>query len=391
MITSRNPMKDAVAFAAAATTGFVARNTERSSLSYVAEACVRALRSCGLGARDIDGICGSDPHPRIVQAALGIPEVTWHAHTGRSLTVVPLISAAANAVFAGQCETVLVYHSAYRSPWNTSTAVRDPFRRGDRLGAIPAIETIVDGSGYCAWASRYLHEHQVGRDGFARIAVNNRTNARDNPAAAMRTPMTMAQYFDARLVKEPLGLFDMDIGVDGADAFVVTSSERARDLPLPPVHVHAIAQGMTDHNEEDQSIDLAHHGQQITVRALRAKSDFWIEDCDLYMGYDGFTAITINWIEDSGWCGPGEGTDYLTEQWVDADQRLLLGGRVPLNTHGGSLSEGATQGSGHIREAVHQLQGLAGARQVAGARRAVLTLGGFFRNAQGLTLCRAEA
>ena len=121
---------------------------------------------------------------------------------------------------------------------------------------------------------------------------------------------------------------------------------------------------MTDKNEEDQTPSLRHHGQQVTVQALRAKSDFWIDDIDVYFPYDGFSVITLNWLENVGYCAPGEAGAFIEDNWVAGDDgtgRILIKGRVPVNTHGGSLSEGGTQGTGHLREAVHQLQGLAGA------------------------------
>jgi acetyl-CoA acetyltransferase len=145
---------------------------------------------------------------------------------------------------------------------------------------------------------------------------------------------------------------------------------------------------MIDKNDEAQSPSLRRHGQHVVVDALKAKSDFWIDDIDVYFPYDGFTIITLNWFENAGFCGPGEAGAFLEANWDKDGARILLGGRVPVNPHGGALSEGGTQGSGHIREAVHQLQGHAGDRQVPGADKALVTAGGFFFNAQGLTLRR---
>jgi acetyl-CoA acetyltransferase len=169
---------------------------------------------------------------------------------------------------------------------------------------------------------------------------------------------------------------------------VITTPERARDLPFPPVLVHAAALGLAAPTEEDQAVGLRHHGQHITVEALRIKSDFWLDDIDVYFPYDGFSVIALNWIENAGFCGPGEAGDFLRQHWVKEESRVLFNGRVPFNPHGGALSDGGTQGSGHVREAVLQLQGRAGDRQVRDARRAMLTLGGFFFNAQGLMLQR---
>jgi acetyl-CoA acetyltransferase len=133
---------------------------------------------------------------------------------------------------------------------------------------------------------------------------------------------------------------------------------------------------------------LRDHGQQLVVKTLKQRADFWIDDIDVYFPYDGFSVITLNWLENVGYCGPGEAGDFLRQHWVADEDRVLIDGRVPINSHGGSLSEGATQGSGHLREAVHQLQGVAGDRQVEGARRTLVTAGGFFFNAQGAALHR---
>ena len=108
----------------------------------------------------------------------------------------------------------------------------------------------------------------------------------------------------------------------------------------------------------------------------------------MYFPYDGFTIITLGWLENTGWCGPGEAGGLLADSWDEAAGRALLRGRVPINPHGGALSEGGTQGSGHLREAVLQLQGRAGARQVADAETALVTPGGFFFNSQGAVLRR---
>lgn len=390
MISRRNPLKDAVAIAGAATTGFTPHNTDRSQLSYVAEAAVAVLGDCGLSAADVDGVCGSAPDASVVQAALGIPEVTWFANP-----VIPFVNhlaAAVSAVHSGLCEVVLAYHGAYRQAWNTASSLRDPYRRGPggRMdGVPPPPESIAGAVGYAAWASRYLHDHRVPREHLGLVALNGRANATVNPAAAMRQPLTMDHYLAARMIRWPLCLLDMDVPVDGADAFVVTSADRARDLAHPPVLVHALSLGMTARNDESQTPDLGHHGQHVVVEALRGRSDFWIDDVDVYFPYDGFSIIALNWLENVGLCGPGEAGAFLEANWDRTSGRVLINGRTPINPHGGSLSEGATQGSGHLREAVDQLQGRAGERQVDGARRALVTAGGFFFNAQGVALRRA--
>jgi len=384
----RHPVKDQVAIAAAATTGFTAKNTPRTRLSYAIEASVSAIGAAGLSARDIDGIVGSGSPPAwVLQQALGIPEVTFFANP--PIPFINQLSVAVAAVHSGLCDVALVLHAAYRLPWNTGSAVQDPFRRRGLAVTPVAPESVAGAVGYTAWASRYIHEFDVPRETLGLVAINERSNARKNPAAAMRDPLTMEDYLAARMVRWPLCMYDMDVAVDGADAFVVTTTERARDLRLPPVLVNAVTLGTVGVNDEAQTASLREHGQQLVVKTLQQHGDFWIDDIDIYLPYDGFSVITLNWLENVGYCGPGEAGDFLRQHWIADEDRVLIDGRIPINPHGGSLSEGATQGSGHVREAVHQLQGVAGDRQVEGARRTLVTAGGFFFNAQGAALHRA--
>ncbi len=392
-VATRNPSKDQVAFASAATTGFVRSAGEVTASSLAVDACIRAIQAAGVDRRDINGIIGADN--AYVQSALGIPAVNYHVGAG-----VPFGFAIANAVGAiasGQADVVLAYHSIYRNPSNSRSAASDPFRMaafrrmaatmggGDGFGP----DSVAGAVGYTAWASRYLHEFEESRDLFGYVAVNDRSNAARNPAAVMREPITMDDYLASRMVRWPLCILDMDVPIDGADAFVITTAERARDLALPPVLVHACTNGMIAQNEEDQTPSLRNHGQHAVLESLRAKSDLWIEDVDVFFPYDGFSFITISWIENAGWCGLGEARRFIESNWDEKGNRILIDGRVPVNPHGGALSEGGTQGSGHTREAVHQLQGLAGERQVEGARTAMLLLGGFFFNSQGAILRRS--
>ncbi len=387
MISSRHPLKDQVAIAGAYTTGFTAANTPRSQASYAVEACINVLRECGLTAADVDGIVGSSPEAQVVQSSLGIPAITYFSNP--LIPFVNQLAAAVSAVYSGLCDVVLAYHAAYRLPWNTGAAFKDPFRRGGGMGAAMLAqppESIFGAVGYTAWASRYYHEFGDSRDAFGRIAISDRSYAADNPGAAMRTPITMDDYLAARMIRWPLCLLDMDVAVDGADAFVITTADRAKHMPFKPVLVNAITVGMTRHAEEDQTPSLRDHGQHVVVESLKARADFWIDGTDIYFPYDGFTPIALNWFENAGWCGPGEGRAFLESNWDRERNRILIDGRIPVNPHGGALSEGGTQGSGHIREAVLQLQGRAGVRQTPGARTALITAGGFFFNAQGVAL-----
>jgi acetyl-CoA acetyltransferase len=395
-VGTRNPAKDAVAIVGAGRVPY-SRDAGRSGPALALAAASAAVRDAGLGARDIDGVCGSPiMSDAELQIALGLPEVTWSA-TVRIPFAYQIIEAV-NAVWAGACDTALVYHATQRAPGRVEEvdALR---RRTARLGAYgpmvwrtgvefltPEPGVLGGGIGYAAWAAQYLHEFGASRESLGLIAINNRNNALDNEEAIMRKPLTMTDYLAARPVREPLGLYDFDVPVDGADAFVITTAERAADLCERPVLVHAATLGRTDRAREDQMPDLRHTGQDLVARTLWAKSDIPLEAMDIFFGYDGFSIINLMWLESIGYCGRGEAHDFLLDNWDGGRNRVLIGGQVPMNTHGGSLSEGATQGAGIVQEAVRQLRGQAGARQVTGACNVLATIGGFVWNASALVL-----
>lgn len=386
-MSTRNPLKDEIAIAGVGSTGF-SRSSEASGLELLARASVAAIRDAGLSAADIDGVVvPGEPggvNPGVLATALGLPRVT---HFARPVPVAMFsLLDAVHAVHSGACDAALVAFPYLRLPWNSRSAANDPFRRHLAQGVQSVPESIAMAPAYAAWASRYLAENGVDRDGFGLVAVNMRSNAARNPLAAITTPLTLDDYYAARMIREPLGMLDMDLPVDGADAFVVTRLVDAPDVGRPAVVVHAITTGLVTPNDEDQVPGLHRHSQHIVLDTLRAKSDFWIDEADVVCLYDGFTVITAGWIENLGWAPPGGTAAFLREHWVDAEQRVLVDGRVQINPHGGSLSEGATRGSGHVREAVVQLRGEAGDRQTDGARTALVCTGGFFFNSQGLTL-----
>jgi acetyl-CoA acetyltransferase len=385
-------IKDQLAFASVATTEFSRTRNDRTQLSMTIDACVDAVRAAGLTAADIDGISGSGTShdAKVLQSALGIPRLSWWAQPPLTGTFATTIFEAMHAIQAGVCETVLCYHAAYRLPWQSRAAALDPMRRrvGELTGMMGAVEpeTMSGSVGYTAWASRYLHQYGRKREDFGLIAINSRSNAMRNEHAVMRDPLSMDDFLKGRMIRDPLSVYDMDVAVDGADAFIVTTAERARDLKLKPVLIHAHASGMVGSNEEDQLPGLHAHGQQIVIDLMNQRSDVGVNDADLYYPYDGFTLLAISWIENSGLCKSGEGGDFLRANWDASGRRALLRGRVPLNSHGGSLCDGATQGSGHIREAILQLQGRAGSHQVQDAKTALLHIGGFFYNSHALAL-----
>jgi acetyl-CoA acetyltransferase len=317
--------------------------------------------------------------------SLGIPKTTWWATIPIPFTFT--LTNAVNAVFAGACTTAVVYHSLYRTGRFSGSAGVDPFRarmtpREGGIGEPPHTAT----DGYALYAARYMHDYGAKKEYFGLVAINERTNASKNEHAVMRTPITMEDYLNARMIRWPLNLLDMDIAIDGADAVVVTTAERARDLKKKPVYVHAATFGQTEHPNVVNLEGLHHLGHDVVMEALWQKSDLKLKDMDIYFAYDGFTIITLNWLENAGWCQHGEAGLFLEHHWDKQENRVKINGRIPMNTHGGNLSEGATQGSGHVREAVMQLRGEAGSRQVSNCENALLTIGGMYFNSSGMVL-----
>jgi len=393
-VARRNPIRDEIAIVGLGSTEFSRDAGGRSAASLAAEACINAIHDAGIDKSEIDGVVGAlepgAPRANQMSAILGLSDITHHS-SPMPVALFGVVDAM-TAIFSGQCDTVLLYYAFTRLPWNSRSAAKDPFRNYIMMGfgakMPPVPESIDPAAAYTAWAQRYIHEYDVPREVFGRVALNMRANAARNPKAAMKTPLTMEGYLQARMIREPLCMLDMDIPVAGADAFVLTTTERARAITSHPVVIHAASLGLVEKNDEDQLPDLTRHGQHVVIDALKAKSDLWLPDVDVFFPYDGFSIITLGWFENFGWCKPGQAGRFLEEHWDEKTGSVMIEGRVPVNPHGGSLSEGATRGSGHLREAVTQLRGDAGERQVAGARTAMIGCGGFFFNSQGAILRR---
>ncbi len=393
---SRNGIRDQIAIVGVGSTGFTRRSLDRSNSALAYEASVAAIRDAGLRAEDIDGVISSPglgrvgllaPSVREMVSGLRLPTVRYFSDGG-GVMASPLVEAM-NAIHAGSCDTVLVYHPNYRTPFHSRRAAEDPYRRTIPPSDGEPTESVRGAAAYAAWISNYRHHHpQLEERHLGMVALNSRRYAVDNPLAAIREPLTMDQYLASPMVRDPLRMLDMDLPVDGADAFVLTTVERARELVDVPVLVRAAVTGMVGYNDEDQLPSLGRHGHDVSVEQLWERSGMTRDEIDLAFLYDGFTFIAVSWLEKLGWAAPGDGGPYFEAHWQAEDQRLLLDGRIPVNTHGGSLSEGGTQGSGHLREAVRQLRGTEGDRQIRGARSAVLGIGGFFFNAGAAILVR---
>jgi acetyl-CoA acetyltransferase len=217
---------------------------------------------------------------------------------------------------------------------------------------------------------RYMHEYGATRDHLANVALACRAHANRNPAAIMYDrPLTREEYMAARWISEPLCLFDNCLETDGALAVVMVSAERARDLKQKPVYVHAISQGlpvrqsvMTNYFNDDP----LRSPSWVSGPSLFAASDFRPGDIDVAQFYDAFTPLILLSLEGYGFCARGEGGPF------SENGSLELGGRLPINTSGGGLSEAYVHGFNLVLEGVRQMRGTSTA-QVEGAESCLVT------------------
>jgi acetyl-CoA acetyltransferase len=214
-----------------------------------------------------------------------------------------------------------------------------------------------------------MAEFGATEEGLCAVAMSARRHAALNENAFRRTPFTRDEYFASRFIARPLRLLDCATIVDGAGAVVVTTSERARDLPHQAVEVLSYASHNSHRNVGQFTTFDDLRVREMTERVL-GRAGLALSDVDVATIHDAITISTLVYIEEMGFCGRGEGGAYAESGGLD------LGGPCPVNTHGGLLSQGHLGGMLHAVEAVRQLRGEAGARQVHDAEVALMGGGG---------------
>jgi acetyl-CoA acetyltransferase len=342
------------------------------------DACRAAIADAGLAAGQIDGVATYPESPfagagnRDGEDVVSVnwllnhlalaPDLKWYAQIETGMIASPIIEAA-NALIAGACEYVLVWRALHR-PQSRAGAGRGgpPRAAGDAQFLAPYGAASIVQTHAFAW-QRYMHRYGATREALAALALNSRRNANLNPRAFFfNEPMTRDDYFNARWIAEPLCLFDCDVPVDGCVALIVTSAQRARDLPNPPAYIAGYGQ-----NTASRRTLLYYTLDDYMACGASLANKLWNSaglgphDMDAAQLYDGFNPSTLYWLEAAGFCAEGEGAEFVR------DGRIALEGELPVNTFGGSLSEGRMHGMGHIAEAVRQVTDRAEQRQIPGA------------------------
>jgi acetyl-CoA acetyltransferase len=339
-----------------------------------AQAVKAAVDDAGLEVSEIDGLATFGPNdsiaPNLLAPALGIKSMNWYVDQflGGSVSM-SIIGQAALAVGAGVADCVVCYRalngrSGNRLNGSTSFTQRPPWDMQYKASTgyiVPAQEI--------AMAARaHMLRYGTTNEDLGGIALLCRNHAVDNDRAMMRKPLTLDDYLSSRWIVEPFRLFDCCLETDGAVAVAVVSADRAQDLPHRPVLIRAAAWGGGVNIINNGHTDLAESPARLIAGKLYRTAGIGPEDIDFAELYDCFTYTLLSQIEGYGFCEPGGVPSRLAEGAFNRK-----GGSIPINTHGGLLSEGYLHGLNHVYEAVEQIRGDAGLRQLAHRDTALVT------------------
>ena len=337
-------------------------------------ACEQAIADAGLTPQDIDGLSAWPAMPTgtvaghgaaaisDLAASLGL-KLNWWSGADVAAQLSPIMEAVA-AISAGYATHVLCVRALGERwvPSYGSAAAQSG--GGPRMPAAGFMEYIVpymapSAAIWCAiHASTHMARYGISREQMAAIPINQRRNAALNPKAIYREPVTLDDYMAARIITTPFTLLDCDVPCDGATAVIVSRLDAARDLKQQPVVLEAIGAGAYDRMDTWISrSDYPHMAMHDAARMMWSRTDLKPKDVGTAHLYDGFTWLTMSWLEALGLCREGESGAF-----VEGGARIALDGELPLNTNGGQLSEGRMHGFGHLHEAVLQLRGQAGVR-----------------------------
>ncbi len=372
----------------------VGRRIDRDPLDLTVDATLAAVADAGLTLADIDGIAtypgNMDTPPGFsgvgvseLQDALRL-DLNWFAGGLEAPGQLGSVINACTAVACGLARHVV----CFRTVWEATAQGRK-----GRSAVMPGIGAAESGAAsfrvgsFMQWslpfgapsavnwiammAQRHFHEFGTTREQLAWIALNARRNAGLNPQAIYRDPMTLDDYLAARMISSPLCLYDCDVPADGSTAIIVSAPDTASDLRRPPVGVESVGTAIHGRPSWDQWEDLTTMALRDAAAMMWRRTDLTAADVDVAECYDGFSFITLCWLEALGFCGRGEGGAF-----IDGGERIALEGSLPLNTHGGQLSAGRLHGYGFLHEACLQLWGEAGDRQVGGTPEVAVAAAG---------------
>ncbi|NYT61684.1 thiolase [Alcaligenaceae bacterium] len=359
----------------------------RSSEDIAIEASFKALAEAGLTTKDVDAVFGclpasSNPMTGLVMSEImGIhPKLTESSRTGGSVFLSYTLSAAL-AIKEGLCDTALIlYGSNQRSASGKLVSSVPPFPFE------APYQPIFPATSYALAASRHMHQYGTTREQMAAVAVAARQWANMNPEAFMQGPLSIEDVLNARMVSSPLTVRDCCLVTDGGAALVMVSAERAKDFPKKPVYLLGGA-AATSHMNVSAMPDLTESAAKDASQRALAMAGMKTSDMDMLQLYDAFTINTILFLEDLGFCKKGEGGAFV------ASGAIAPGGSLPVNTNGGGLSciHPGMYGMFTLVEAVRQLRGECGERQLSNAEVALCHGNGGVLSSQITNILGTEA
>ncbi|MFA7666753.1 MAG: thiolase [Burkholderiaceae bacterium] len=385
-----HPLRGRTAIAGVGQAGFPDA-TGFTEMEILTQAALAACADAGIGLAEVDGLatCSvtSGMWPMAVAESLGIrPRFLDGTMIGGSSFIAHLLPSML-ALDAGLCETVLVcYGSTQRSATGGRAAIAAARKAMDPQPWEHPYGPATPAPSYALAAARHMHQYGTTREQLAEVAVAARQWAQLNPEAFARDPLTIADVLGARMVADPLTVRDCCLVTDGAGAFILTRAERARGLARPPVYVLGNATA-TWHRQISSLADLTVTAASESGSRAFEMAGIRAGDADVVALYDAFTINTILFLEDLGFCPKGEGGRFV------ADGAIAPGGRLAVNTNGGGLSciHPGMYGIFLVIEAVRQLRGECGERQVADAQIAVVNGNGGVLSSQSTAVLGSAA
>jgi len=377
---TRVTLKDKTAVVGVGATPYWKRgqSAPETELSMACTAILGALDDAGLTIKDLDGfaIYSSSCDPAVVGQTLGMDEVRFAATlTSGGGGCAGSLGLAAAAIMSGQAQCVvslMTLQQLNRRLGGTQVGDAPPASSGGGSpygsSAIPpglayraASGLLSPGHQFSLLTQRHMHLYGTKREHLAKICISQRKNALNRPTAIRKEPLTMDEYFNARILSDPLCLLDYTMETDGAIAVVTVSAERAKDLKQKPVYIMGSASGgagrwgsaiFTHFQMPDDY--FASSGHRPVAKRMYEMAGIGPKDVDVALLYDHFSPMVLMQLEDYGFCPIGEGGRFIDDGHIYFD-----GGSLPVNTHGGHLSEAYIIGMTHVKEAIEQCRGTA--------------------------------
>ena len=365
----------------------VGRPSSKSAMQLTVDACREAISDAGLTRNEIDGVVSwpgdnnngdafSPVGPNALIGTMGL-KVNWYGGGYEGPGPIAGVINGAMAIAAGLCKNVLVFRTITES----SRRLVDK-----NAGALTKKTTGRDSSFSWQWytpfnvmsginlmamyAQRHFYEFGTREEQLAQIALTCRANAILNAKAVFRDPLTLDDYMASRYISTPLRLFDCDVHCDASTAIILSRNDVAKDCKNTPIRIEAMGSALHQPWSWDQ-IDLTGMAARDAAGMMWSRTDYKPEDVGSAQLYDGFSILTLLWLEALGLCPKGEGGRF-----IEGGNRIALSGELPINTNGGQLSGGRTHGLGYIHEACTQLWQRGGSRQTKAHDVTIVAAGG---------------